>query len=213
MNNIIAESDIPLDKLNKQCFIKHCLKENSYIIKRFILYRNYVWYKGIITKITDTSYTVHYFYDNEKKEYNFEKTKNRNLIILSDNNLPNIIKKFTFLKIPLKSIIQFSLKKDHYIQIGILIDYEIIGRNIIYIVRIIKNSTIQKICLINTYYNYYYNHDIYTVDHLIVKVYNYYLADNIFVTNPTKQLQENEFENIEQPIDDIVSIRSNQIDG
>lgn len=195
------------------------------ILRRFKYDNRFYWYKGVVTSKGLHTYTVYFYHDKDERTYNYVKDiqeykeLKQKIIILSNNKYSNVIYLFCKLKIPLKTVIQYTLQfSNNEIYKGVVVNYETIYNYLIYIVRDVKDNNIYKICLFHNDNNSeYYIDGVYYVLHLIFVLENIYEEDNIFEKKKVFEEQQNEnqheFEDLESDLLYEEPSRNNQIDS
>ena len=158
------------------------------ILRRFKNNGYFYWYKGVVTKKGLYTYTVYFYHDKDERTYNYVKDiqeykeLKQKIIILSNNKYSNVIYSFRKLIIPLKTVIEYTLKySNNEIYKGVVVNYETINNYLIYVVRDIKDNNIYKLCLLHKHKNnQYYIDGVYYILHLIFVLENIYEQDHIF---------------------------------
>ena len=158
------------------------------ILRRFKYNKRFYWYKGVVIKKALNTYTVYFYHDKDEKTYNYMKDiqeykeLKQKIIILSNNKYSNVIYSFRKLKIPLKTVIEYTLQfSNNEIHKSVVVNYETIGNYLIYIVRDMKDNNIYKLCLFhNVNNNEYYIDGVYYILHLIFVLDKIYEEDHIF---------------------------------
>lgn len=196
-NHFEEEKHIDLDKLN--------LKLYTRILRRFKYktygYNKFIYYKGIVTKIDDKSYTVYFYHDKDERTYKYirdtQKIKElkQKIIILSNNKYDNIIIDFIRIRLPIKTCIQYTVENNsNLLYLGIIINYEIINNRLIYVVRDMNNDSIYKLNLCKTNLLYYIP-GVYNILCYVVRLEKIYEEDHIFEKDGYFEEQRNEYEN------------------